>query len=132
MLIPVIGEIERVVFVADDKQLHEAQQRMGVAVAGVVAVLDDLLHRTAWGNLQGFQLDLHQRQAIDEQNHVIAVMTVISLNAQLIDDFKVVFAPVAQINQHVFQRRAVLAGEFAFFTQCLRSSEHIRSDNLIA
>ena len=41
----VVGEVPGVAAVADDEELHEAEQRLGVAVAGVVLVVDDLL---AW------------------------------------------------------------------------------------
>ena len=43
----VVGEIPGVAAVADDEQLHEAEQRLGVAVAGVVLVVDNLLHGAA-------------------------------------------------------------------------------------
>lgn len=43
----VVGEIHRLGAIADDEELEEAEQRSGVAVAGVVLVVDDLLHRTA-------------------------------------------------------------------------------------
>jgi hypothetical protein len=43
----VVGEVVGAVAVADDEELHEAEQRLGVAVAGVVLVFDDLLHGPA-------------------------------------------------------------------------------------
>ena len=41
----VVGEVPRVRAVADDEELDEAQERLGVSVTGVVLVVDDLLHR---------------------------------------------------------------------------------------
>ena len=41
----VVGEVPRVRAVADDEELDEAQERLGVAVSGIVLVLDDLFHR---------------------------------------------------------------------------------------
>jgi hypothetical protein len=34
----------QVIAVADDEDLEEAEKRLGVAVAGVVLIIDDLLH----------------------------------------------------------------------------------------
>src|SRR5690625_6958006 len=73
MLTLVVGEVPGMVAVADDKQLQEAQQRVGVAAAGLIAIINDLLHGPARVDAQGLELDLHQRQAVDEQNHVIAM-----------------------------------------------------------
>ncbi len=41
----VVCEVPRVRAIADDEELDEAEQRLGVSVAGVVLVVDDLLHR---------------------------------------------------------------------------------------
>ena len=46
----VIREVHRICAVADDEKLDEAKQRLGVAVAGVVLVFDDLLHRPPWAD----------------------------------------------------------------------------------
>lgn len=69
----VVGEIPGQAAVADDEELHEAQQRVGVAVARILLVFDDLLHRTARAHGQGLQLNLDEGQAIDKQDHVITV-----------------------------------------------------------
>ena len=113
----VVGEVVGLIAVADDEQLHEAQQRVGVAVAGVVLVLDDLLHGAARVDAERLQLDLHQRQAVDEQDDVIAVVAAIGVDAQLVDDLEVVLAPVLEVDQHVVQRGAVLALKVAVFAQ---------------
>ena len=49
-----ISEVPGVGAVADDEQLDEAEQRLGVAVAGVVLVFDDLLHGPSRIHAQGF------------------------------------------------------------------------------
>ena len=41
----VVGEVPRVRAVADDEELDEAEERLGVSVTGVVLVVDNLLHR---------------------------------------------------------------------------------------
>lgn len=82
--------------------------------------------------MQRFQLDLHQRQPVDQQNDIIAVVAVIGIDAKLVDDFKLVFAPVAQIDQHVFQRSAVLADEFTLLAQGLGGGKYIGGNDLVA
>ena len=62
----VVGEIPGVAAVANDEQLEEAEEGFGVAVAGVVLVIDDLLHRPAWADAEGLQFDLHGRHTVDE------------------------------------------------------------------
>ncbi len=42
----VIREIERPIAIADDEQLQEAEDGLGIAVPRIVLVLDDLLHGT--------------------------------------------------------------------------------------
>lgn len=49
----VIGEIVGAVAIADNKELEEAEQRLGVTVAGVVLVIDDLFHGPTWMNAKG-------------------------------------------------------------------------------
>jgi len=39
--------VARVVPVTDDKELKKGQQRLGIAIAGIVFVFDDLLHGLA-------------------------------------------------------------------------------------
>ncbi len=53
----VFGEVKGAVAIADDEELHEAEQRLGVAVAGIVLVFDDLLHGVAWADAEGLELD---------------------------------------------------------------------------
>ncbi len=84
----VVGEIPGIASVADDEELHEAQQRLGVAVAGVVLVVDDLLHGPARADAEGLQLDLHHRHAVDEQDDIVAVVAVVGVDAELVDDLK--------------------------------------------
>ena len=50
----VVGEVEGAVAVADDEELEEAEKGLGVAVAGVVLVIDDLLHGAARMDAEGF------------------------------------------------------------------------------
>ena len=99
------------VAVADDEELHEAQERARVAVAGVVLVFDDLLHGAAGVDAEGLELDLRGGDAVDEQDDVVAVVAVVGVDAELADDFEGVFAPVVDIDERVVQRRAVVAGE---------------------
>lgn len=132
MLVVVVGEVEGIAFITDYEQLHETEQRVGVAVAGVAFVVDDLLHGAARADMQGFQLDLHHRQAVDQEDNVVAVVAVVGIDAKLVDDFKVVFAPVPDVDQRVFKRSTIFAGEFTLFPQGLGGGENICSDDLVA
>ena len=76
------------VAVADDEELDEAEQRPRVAVAGVVLVIDDLLHGPARADAERLQLDLHDRHAVDEQDDVVAVVAVVGVDAELVDDLE--------------------------------------------
>ena len=127
----VVGEVPGIAAVADDEELHEAQQCFGVAVAGIVLVIDDLLHGPAWADCQGFQLDLHHRHAIDEQDHIVAVMAVVGVDAQLIDHLEGVLAPVLDVDQGVKQRRAVVPLETVPFAQDAGRHEYVRRNDLL-
>ena len=115
----VIGEVPGVAAVADDEELDEAQQRLAVAVAGVVFVFDDLLHRPAWADGQRLQLDLRHRHAVDEQHHVVAVVAVVGVDAQLMDHLEAVLAPLSDVDQRVVERSAVVALKAVDVAQCL-------------
>ena len=107
----VVGEVKRIRPVADDEELHEAEQRPGISVAGIVPVADDLLHRPPGTDPERFQFDLNDGNAVHQQHHVIAVMAVVGIDAQLVDDLEGVFAPVPDIDERVIERRAVVADE---------------------
>ena len=119
------------VTVADDKELEEAKQGLGVAVAGVVLVFDNLLHGPPRVHTEGLELDLHAGHAIDEQDDVVAVVAVVRVDAELVDDLEVVFAPVLEVHEGVVQRRAVVATETVDAAQGLRRGEDIRHDDFI-
>ena len=127
----VVGEIPGIASIADDEKLHEAQQRLGIAIAGVVLVINDLLHGPARADAEGFQLDLHHRHAVDEQDDIIAVVAVVGVDAELVDDFKRVFAPVLDVDQGVVQRRAVIAGEAVALAKSFGGGEDIRGDDFL-
>ncbi len=127
----VVGEVPGIAAVADDEELQEAQQGLAVAVAGVVLVIDDLLHGPARADGEGFQLDLHHRHAVDEQDHVIAVVAVVGVDAELVDHLEAVLAPVLDVDQGVVERRAVVALEVVALAQVLGGGEDVRGDDLI-
>jgi len=83
---------------------------------GIVLIIDDLLHgRRGLG--QGFQLDLHHRNAIDEQNYVIAMVAIVVLMRSWLITSKVFFAPILDVDQSVVERRAVIPLETVPFAQ---------------
>ena len=87
----VVGKIPSVTAVTYDEELHEAQQGLGVAIAGVVLVFDNLFHGSARADAEGFQLDLRGGYAVDKQDDIVAVMAVIGIDAKLVDHLKGVF-----------------------------------------
>jgi hypothetical protein len=121
----VVGEIPGIAAVADDEELEEAEQGFAVAVAGVVLVVDNLLHGPARADLKGLQLDLHHRHAVDEQDHVKAVMAVVGADAQLVDHPETVLAPVLDVDQGVVERRTVVALEAVALAQMLGGGEDV-------
>ena len=127
----VVGEVVGVGAVADDEELQKAQQRFGVAVAGVVFVVNDLLHGPAGVDAQRFQLDLHARHAVDEDEHVVPVVAVVGVDAQLVDHLEGVLAPVFEVDQGVVQRRAVFAGEGVDAAQGFCGGEYVRGNNFV-
>jgi len=127
----VVGEVPGIRAVADDEELDEAEQRLVVPVAGVSLVIDDLLHRPARADGQGLELDLHHRHAVDEQHHVVAVVAVVGVDAQLVNDFEVVFAPVLDVDQGVVERRTVVALEAVDVAQRLGSVIDVRCDDAV-
>jgi hypothetical protein len=127
----VVGKVVRVIAIADDEELHEAKQRSGIAVAGIILVLDDLLHGHARIAHERLEFDLSDRDAIDQQNDVIAVVAVVCVDAELVDDFEMVLAPVFDVDQREVQRRAIVAGEGIDAAQGLGSDEDICRDDFV-
>jgi hypothetical protein len=63
----VVGKVPGVREVANDEKLDEAEERTCVAVAGIILVFNDLLHRPAGADAERFQLDLDGRDTVDQQ-----------------------------------------------------------------
>jgi hypothetical protein len=59
------------------------------------------------------------------------VVAVVRVDAELVDDLEVVFAPVPDVDQRVVQRRTVVAGEAVDIAEGLRGGEDIGRDDLI-
>lgn len=127
----VVGKVVGVVTVADDEELHKAEQRLVVTVAGVVLVFDDLFHGPPRADAEGLQLDLHNRHAVDEQNNIVTVMAVVRVDAKLVDDFKCVLAPVLDVDQRVVQWSAVVACERVAIAQGACGREDIGGDDFV-
>ena len=126
----VVGEVVGAVAVGDDEELHEAQERARVAVAGIVLVVDDLLDGAARVDAERLQFDLDDRHAVDEQDDVVAVVAVVGVDAELADDLEAVLAPVVDVDQRVVQRRAVVAGEAVAVAERVGGGEDIGRDDL--
>ena len=79
MIIVIIGKIVSISTVAHNKQLHETKQRIGITVARVRFIIHYLLHGSAWTHFQTFQLDLYNRDSINQQNHIIPVIAILGI-----------------------------------------------------
>ena len=126
----VAGEVPRVRPVGDDEDLNEAEQRPGVSVARIVPVADDLLHRPPGADPSRLQLDLHDRDAVDQEHDVVAVMAVVRVDAKLVDDLEVVLAPVPDVDEGVVERRAVVARERFPVSEGTRRFVYVGRDGL--
>ena len=127
----VVGKVVGAVAIADDKELEEAEDGLGVTVAGIVLVFDDLLHGLLGIHAEGLQFDLHAGHAIDEQEDIVAAVAVVRVDTELVDDLKMVLAPVLQVDEGIVQGRAVIACETVDLPQGLRGGEDIWGDDLI-
>jgi hypothetical protein len=127
----VIGEVPGIGVVTDDEELNVAQERAGVAVAGIVLVINDLFHRPPGADAQRLELDLHDRYAVEEQDDVVTMVAVVSVDAELVDDLEVVLAPVLDVDERVVQRRAVVARKAVDRAERSSRGEHVRRDDLV-
>jgi len=127
----VVGEVEGTVAVADDEQLHEAEEGFRVSVARIVLVFDDLLHSATGADAEGLQFDLDDRDAVDEEDDVVPMVAVVGVDAELVDDLVVVFAPVLDIDQGVIEGRAVVACEGIALAQGAGGDEDVGGDDLV-
>ena len=127
----VVGEVDRVRLVADDEKLDEAEKRSGVSVAGIVLVVDDLLHRPPGADAERLEFDLNDGDTVDQQHDVVTVVAVVRIDAELVDDLEGVLAPVLDVDEGVVERRTVVADE------CFHGSEgpggfvHVRGDDFV-
>ncbi len=131
MAVVVVGEVQGIAAIANNAELHEAKQGVSVAVAGIVLVIDNLLHGPAGTEVQGLELDLYDRHTIDKQDHIVAMVANVSVDAQLVDHFESVLAPVLDVNEGVKERCAVVPLKAIKLTKMLGSGKHIGCDNLI-
>jgi len=127
----VVDEVVRAVTVTDDEELDEAEERAGVAVAGVVLVFDDLLDGPTGVDAERFQLDLDGRNAVYEQEDVVAVMAIVGVDSELADHFEGVFAPILDVHERVVQRSTVVAGEVFDAAEGLGGGENVGRNDLI-
>ena len=131
MAIVIVGKVPCLAAVTDNEYLDEAKQRSGIAVSGITLVLHNLFHGSAGADSQIFQLYLHHRNAVEQQNDIIAVMTGGGIDAKLIDDFKAVFAPVARIHQRKGKRRSVIPLKRMKFAKRTGRLVHVTADDHI-
>ena len=74
-------------------------------------VADDLLHGPPGADPKRLELDLDNGDAVDQEHDVVAVMAVVRIDAELINDLEGVLAPVLDVDEGVVERCAVVADE---------------------
>ena len=62
----IVSKIVGVCPVADNEHLHEAEQRIGITVANIILIVNNLLHSTTRTHIKRLQLNLYNRQAINQ------------------------------------------------------------------
>ena len=132
VLIVIVGEVHCVAAaVADDEKLHEAHQRIGVSVSPVLLVADNLFNRLHRGNAMAFKLNLHQGQAVDQNDNIVALVAVGGIDGELVHHLIVILAPVPQVHKAVVEGGAIVACEGLLLAQALGGGEYIGSDILL-
>ena len=99
--------------------MHEAHNRVGVAVTPVFLVFGNLFNGFDGGDDHILELDLHQWKTIDEDDHIVAVIAVFSVDPKLVTNFVCVFTPVFNIDERIVERGAIVANERLFFAEQL-------------
>lgn len=131
MAIVIVGEVPGLCPVGDDKELDEAEQGPGVAVAGVFFVVNDLLHGPAGADTEVFEFDLDGGDTVDQKHHVVALEAVVGVDAELADNFEGVFTPVLDVDKGVVERGAVVARKTVDLAEPGRIGEDVGSDDLV-
>ena len=103
-----VGIILRVGAVGDDENLDIFKQA-ACRPEAVTLVALDLVERLADGHAAAFQLDMYQRQAVDENGYVVARVVVARSLLVLVEHLQAVVVDVLFVQQvDVFGRAAVL------------------------
>ncbi len=121
----------RIILLQGFSKICRPARRAGVAVAGIILVLHDLLDSPTWIDSETLELDLHHGHAIDQQDHVVAVVAVLRIDTKLIDHLKVVLAPILKVDQRIVQRRSVVAREGVEIAKHFGGGEDVRRDDLV-
>ena len=103
-----VGIIFRVRAVGDDENL-DVFKKAACCPEAVALVALDLVERLADGHAAAFQLDMYQRQAVDEDGHVVTRVVVARSLLVLVEHLQTVVVDVLFVQQvDVFGRAAVL------------------------
>ena len=112
----VVSKIIGVCSVADNKHLHEAEQRIGISITYIILIVNYLLHSTTRAYIKRLQFYLNKGQSINQQYDIITMRTITGVHSQLIDDFVVILAPVLDIDQCILKRRTIFTHKRINFT----------------
>lgn len=107
------------------------QNKTCVRPVGNHGQVDDLLHGPAGAEAEGFEFDLGGGDAVDEEDHVVAVVGVVGVDAELVDDLEGVLAPVFDVDEGVVEGGAIVAGEAASLAEAGGGGEDVGGDDLV-
>ena len=96
--------------VRDDEDLH-VLEKTGARPEALALVALDLVERLAKLDAAALQLDMHERKAVDEDRHVVAVVVGAGAGGVLVQDLQRVPVDVVAVEQHDVADRAVVQGE---------------------
>ena len=97
--------------VADNKNLHVVK-KSATRPKRISAVTIDLIKRLANGNAAPFQLDVHERETVYQNRHVVAVGVPGSLRGAdfvLIDNLQAIVMDIGAVDERDIFRHAVIA-----------------------
>ena len=116
-LVAVVGVVLSVHTVADHEDLH-VLKKGSAGTKGMLLVAIDLVEGFFEFQPTAFEFDLYQRQTVDKQRYIVAVL-VLALHGHLVRDLELVLAPVLGVDELKIEVVAVVADDVLLLPQGL-------------
>lgn len=68
--------------------------------------------------------------AINQQHHIVTMMAIVRIHAELVHNFECVLAPIPDIDETIVKRSAIVSLEAVVGAKCACGPEDIWSDDL--